>query len=116
IEEVSTVPVGFEAGVNGSYTFRFEGINTFDPTSYIYLEDKKLDVRHNVRSGAYTFTANATDHRDRFVLHFTPAAAINATEATCTDPAVLHITQAGSASWNYSLMDHNNIVISSGWL
>ncbi len=116
IEETSTVPVGFEAGVSGSYSFTFGGLNSFDPTSYITLEDKKLNIMHDVRSGDYNFTADATDNFDRFVLHFTPATKINTTNATCSSNGQINIEQPGTANWNYSVANSNGVVVSSGTL
>jgi len=116
IEETSTVPVGFEAGISGSYSFTFGGLNSFDPTSYITLEDKKLNIMHDVRSGDYNFTADATDNFDRFVLHFTPATKINTTNATCSSNGQINIEQPGTANWNYSVANSNGVVVSSGTL
>ncbi|MFN8285147.1 MAG: PKD domain-containing protein [Chitinophagales bacterium] len=116
IEETSTVPVGFEAGISGNYSFSFGGVNSFDPTSYITLEDKKLNIFHDVRSGDYSFTADATDNFDRFVLHFTPAAKINTTNASCSASGQINIEQPGAASWNYSVTNSNGVVVSSGTL
>ena len=66
--------MGFEAGADGSYTFSVsaDDINTFDASVNIYLEDKQnpnnwINLRTN---SSYTFTANATDARERFALHF----------------------------------------------
>ncbi|MFN8288541.1 MAG: PKD domain-containing protein [Chitinophagales bacterium] len=116
IEETSTVPVGFEAGINGHYTFTFDGISSFDPTSYITLEDKKLNVWHDVRSGDYSFISNATDNFDRFVLHFTPAAHVNTVNANCNAPGQINIEQPGPASWQYTVADAQGVVVSSGTL
>ncbi|MFN8299023.1 MAG: PKD domain-containing protein [Chitinophagales bacterium] len=116
IEETSTVNVGFEPGINGSYTLQFDGLNTFDPTSYITLEDKKLNVFHDVRSGNYGFTASANDDWNRFVLHFTPAAKFNTTDATCAAAGQVNIEQPGTANWNYVVTNGSNVTISSGVL
>ena len=116
IEETGTVAMGFEPGVSGTYTLSFDGINTFDPTSYIMLEDLQTDVMYNVRNGAYTYTANATDDWNRFVLHFTPAATISATAATCSEQGLINITQPGTPNWNYTLTNNANTVVSCGVL
>ncbi|MFN8299201.1 MAG: PKD domain-containing protein, partial [Chitinophagales bacterium] len=116
IEETSTVNVGFEPGINGSYTFQFDGLNSFDPTSYITLEDKLLNVFHDVRSGSYSFTSNANDNWNRFVLHFTPAAKFNTTDATCSAAGQVNIEQPGTANWNYVVTNSNNVTVSSGVL
>ncbi len=116
IETTSTIPMGFEPGVDGSYSLSFEGITTFDPTSYVMLEDKKLNVFHDVRNGNYNFNAVATDNWGRFVLHFTPAAKFNSSNATCEAQGQISITQPGTANWNYTIVNSNNVVIGSGSL
>jgi hypothetical protein len=114
INETSTVPMGFKVDANGNYTFSFTGINTFDPTSYIYLEDLQTGTMHNARSGDYSFTANATDAAARFVLHFTPAAEIAATASSCSNDGSIVIAQPGSAVWNYSVTNTQGTILSSG--
>lgn len=116
IETTSTIPVGFEPGANGNYTLSFDGTNTFDPTSYVMLEDKKLNVWHDVRNGNYSFSASATDNWERFVLHFTPAAKFNTSDATCQAQGQISITQPGTANWSYTIMNAGNVVVSSGSL
>lgn len=116
IEHTSTVPVGFEAGSTGSYTLHFNGLSTFAPTSYIYLEDKALGVMYNVRNGDYTFTADSGDAWDRFVLHFTPAAVFSTTDASCNAHGNISVTQPGVANWNYTLVDANSTTVSTGVL
>ena len=116
IAQTSTVEVGFEPGATATYKFSFIGINTFDPTSYIYLEDKALNIMHDAKSGDYSFTADSADAWDRFVLHFTPAVSVNTTDATCSVAGAINVTQPGTANWNYALTDNNNVTVSSGTL
>ncbi|MFN8286280.1 MAG: DUF2341 domain-containing protein [Chitinophagales bacterium] len=116
IAQTSTVNVGFEPGVNGNYSMNFDGLQSFDPTSYITLEDKKLNIFHDVRSGDYSFTASTTDNWNRFVLHFTPAAKVNTTNASCAAQGQISIEQPGTANWNYTVANSNSVVVSSGSL
>lgn len=116
ITETNAVPVCLQPGVNGSYTFSFDGINSFDPTTYITLEDKKMGRFHNVRNGNYTFTANAGDDWKRFELHFTPAMELVVTDAACHPAGTIQLTQPGSANWNVQLSNSNNQIIASGTL
>jgi hypothetical protein len=60
IAETSTITMGFEPEVAGTYTFSFDGLNSFDPTSYIMLEDRKLGTMYNVRNGDYQFTSDSS--------------------------------------------------------
>ncbi len=116
IETTNSIPLNMEPGVNGTYSLSFNGVSSFDPTSYITLEDKQLNVFHDVRSGAYSFTANANDNWNRFVLHFTPAAKFSSSNATCQAQGQLNITQPGSANWNYTITNSANVTIASGVL
>ncbi len=116
IQTTSTVNMTFEPGSAGTYTLTFEGLNSFDPTSYIMLEDKQLNTMHDVRSGDYTFTASAQDDWNRFILHFTPKAEIATTDQQCETLGSINITQPGSANWTYTLTDNNNTTIGSGTL
>jgi len=116
ISSTSTVPMGFEPGANATFKLSFNGLNTFDATSYIYLEDKALNIMYNVRNGDYTFTADSTDNWNRFVLHFTPAAQITTADASCSSAGTINIQQPGTADWNYTLTDSSNAIITSGTL
>ena len=116
IATTSTVPVGFEPGATGNYTLSFNGLNAFEPTSYVYLEDSLLHTMYNIRNGDYTFTSNRNDNWNRFVLHFTPPAQINTLDAGCNTPGTIQIQQPGEAYWNYTLTDANSAIITSGVL
>ena len=116
ISNTSSVPVGFDAGLPGTFTMSFEGLNSFDATSYIMLEDKQTNAWHDVRNGNYVFSGDTTDNLARFVLHFTPAAVINHTDATCNTAGVIQVEQAGTANWNYTVANSSAVAISSGSL
>lgn len=117
LTQTSTVPVHMRPGLGGTFKFTAEGINTFDPTSYIYLEDKVTGEWVDLRQqAAYTFTMNVNDAENRFVLHFTPAAEMNTADATCDVQGSINITQAGMANWNYTLTNANGANIATGTL
>lgn len=117
VAQTSTVPMHMRPGGNSTFKFTVDGINTFDPTQYIYLEDKvtgqMIDLRQNPE---YTFSMTTAEAFDRFVLHFTPAATFAANDATCEAQGQINITQPGTANWNYTVTDANNATISSGTL
>lgn len=80
---VTTVPVGFAVGTNGTYTIEANLVNGFGNTALVLLEDLKTGTMHNLRGGSYSFTANVQDDEMRFVLHFVPEANITATAVGC---------------------------------
>lgn len=117
VTQTSTVPMSMRPGGDATFKFTVDGINTFDATQYIYLEDKitgqMIDLRQNPE---YTFSMTTAEAFDRFVLHFTPAAAFAATNASCDAQGQINITQPGTANWNYTVTDANSATISSGTL
>lgn len=109
IAETPNVQLNFVPGNNGTFSFTVDGINTFDPTSYVMLEDTKEGTMTDLRQNPiYTFTGNKTDNHNRFVLHFTPAAAITTVNGTCTENGTLSVTQDGPADWNYTITKTND--------
>jgi PKD repeat protein len=116
VATTGTVPMGFEPGATASFNLSFSGVNSFDPTTYIFLEDKQQKLMYNVRNGDYQFSSDSADNRSRFVLHFTPPAVINQTDATCNSLGTITVTQPGTANWNYTLTGNNNATIASGIL
>ena len=109
IAETPNVQLNFVPGNNGTFSFTVDGINTFDPTSYITLEDTKEGTMTDLRQNpTYTFAALKTDNHNRFVLHFTPAAAITTVNGTCTENGTLSVTQDGPADWNYTITSSND--------
>ena len=70
--DMVSVPVHFQCGYSGEFTFDFKGIETFENQNEIWLEDKKdndswIYLNNNPH---YTFTAVTYEPHDRFILHF----------------------------------------------
>ncbi len=71
--EMVSVPVHFQCGYEGEYTFTASDLETFEYGTEIWLEDKlNANFWHNLSAGneTYTFTATADDPHDRFIVHF----------------------------------------------
>lgn len=80
---ITSVPMGFVVGANGSYTFTANLVNGFGATAMVLLEDLKLGTMHNLRAGDYTFAAVTTDDADRFIIHFIPEAVLTSATIDC---------------------------------
>jgi surface protein len=107
IETNPSVPVMFMAGTNGNYTITVDDINTFDPTVMIYLEDKVtnapwIDLRQN---NVYTFAGTTAQTKDRFELHFGPAAFAVAKAADCNSLGAIALEQEGNTAWSVSVKE-----------
>jgi hypothetical protein len=82
--EMVSVPVQFQTGVAGEYSIIASDLESFESGTEIWLEDKlNGDIWHNFSGGneTYTFTANADDPHDRFIVHFFGPTSINSNEA-----------------------------------
>lgn len=69
------VPLQFKAGAAGSYTIslaQFDGLFAGDQS--IFLKDKLLNVIHNIKAAAYTFSSEQGAFDNRFELLYTDAA------------------------------------------
>jgi hypothetical protein len=70
LKEYEIIPIRTNLGFNGDYNLTFEGINEFDPSKTIYLEDLKLKTLTDLRkTSRYSYSSNATEDSSRFVLH-----------------------------------------------
>ncbi len=64
------VPVGFKAGVNGSYTIKASNLNSFTTPTYVYLKDINTNIITDLNQKMYTFAASTNDNANRFELIF----------------------------------------------
>lgn len=83
------LPLNFQAGVNGVYEFRFDGIESFYPDCYITIEDILTDSSMNLEDvSSYSFLALTTDQPERFLIHFS---GISNTEEPLIDNSTINI-------------------------
>lgn len=73
------VPMGVKLPTNGTYTIALATVDGLfsNNAQTIYLEDKVLNVIHNLSSSPYQFTASQGVINNRFVLRYTDAALNN---------------------------------------
>jgi len=70
--DMVSVPVKFQCGYVGEYTFSFYDLESFESGVEVWLEDKQtgddwISINNNPD---YTFTASPDDFKDRFIIHF----------------------------------------------
>jgi hypothetical protein len=74
MEGNEVVDMGFKCGVNGTYSLTASGMESFDATTPIWLEDLKTGAVQDLRSNPnYSFSYATTDTENRFRLHFKSA-------------------------------------------
>ncbi len=70
-QDQRTVDMNFETSFTGEVTLSFEGLESFDPSSNIYLEDELTSQTINLRNQqVYTFSHNPENAANRFKLVF----------------------------------------------
>ena len=67
------VPMGMFIQTAGSYTIAISAVDGLfsDASQNIYLEDKLLNIIHDLRATPYAFTTTAGEFNERFVLRYT---------------------------------------------
>ncbi len=71
------VPVAFIPGTAGTFLFSAEGVSSFPSSTYILLEDLITGTTQNLNDNpVYTFTSDAGDVTNRFILHFKDATSV----------------------------------------
>ncbi len=64
------VPMGFKSALNGLHTIALVTVDGLFTNQDIFLEDKLLNIVHNMKLAPYSFTTNSGIFNDRFVLRY----------------------------------------------
>lgn len=95
-----TVPLGVGIPSNGIYKIAIAYVDgLFAQEQPIYVEDKTVNIIHDLRQAPYSFTATAGRFDDRFVLRYTNTTLANPTFETL-DNSVIVSTNRGELSIN----------------
>ena len=72
-DQEDRVPMGIKVSENGNYTIGIGAVDGFftNGNQNIYLEDKVTNIIHDLRQNPYSFTAEAGNYPNRFVLRYT---------------------------------------------
>lgn len=65
------VPLGYSSGIAETYTIRIDHFDESFTDQDIFIEDKLLDVIHNLKTSPYEFVSNAGNFGNRFDLIYT---------------------------------------------
>ncbi len=72
------VNIGLKVGMNATYTITADGMESFDLTVPIRLDDLKLGISNDLRlNPVYSFTADTSDAENRFLLRFQSATGVD---------------------------------------
>ena len=72
-DQEDRVPMGIKVSQNGNYTIGIGAVDGFftNGNQNIYLEDKVTNIIHDLRQNPYSFTTEAGNYPNRFVLRYT---------------------------------------------
>ncbi|MFZ4059532.1 MAG: T9SS type A sorting domain-containing protein, partial [Ferruginibacter sp.] len=116
----TNVPLGLKVGVASTYTITADGIDSFNPTVPIILQDLKSGIVHDLRiNPVYSFTAAPGDLENRFKVWFTLITSNkepdNSGIQTFSTNGTIHIVQDGIADGDiYVYSTSGQLVASSG--
>jgi hypothetical protein len=82
------VPLGFKSTTSGTFEIRLSDFDGFFANQDVYLEDKLLNVIHNLKQNNYSFATNAGTFEDRFQLRYTNTA-LQVDETTFNENSVV---------------------------
>jgi hypothetical protein len=104
------VPLGAAIASAGTYKIAIAYVDgLFETNQDIYVEDKMLNVIHDLRTAPYTFTSTTGVFNDRFVLRYTNASL--STGSTELNPNIVITTQNQQVSIKSDLVQMKSVVI-----
>lgn len=65
------VPLGYKAQASDTYSLRIDHLDGLFENQQVYIEDKLLNLIHDLKQSPYVFTSAAGTFNDRFVLRYT---------------------------------------------
>lgn len=73
------VLLGYKTTIEGEFTIKIKQFDGLFDTQDVFIEDKLLKIKHDLKKEGYTFTTAKGAFDDRFVLFYTHAKGITAT-------------------------------------
>ncbi|WP_298118818.1 T9SS sorting signal type C domain-containing protein [Flavobacterium sp.] len=71
------IPLGFMSSIESTYTISLSNFDGLFNEQSVYLEDKLLNIVHNLKDSNYTFTSAIGTFENRFQLRFTNTLGVN---------------------------------------
>jgi hypothetical protein len=100
------IPLGLNVALDTTYVFSLAGIENFDPSTLILLEDRQTGNFTNLRGGTYTmhvYQAGAVNNR--FYLHITFPPAVTTIASGCNNNSgTVAVALDSSAQWTSCIL------------
>ncbi len=92
--QTDIVPLGYYTSLSGTFTISANHFDGLFSSQNIYLEDKLLNVIHDLKVSPYSFTTNTGTFDTRFVLRYTNTALSSEQFVTADSDSVAVVTQS----------------------
>ena len=92
--DTDIVPLGYFSIANGQFTISLgqrEGV--FDTTQNVYLEDRAMNIIHDLNQSPYTFTTSYGRYEDRFILRYIDTSLANPDFETLNSSVIVATNQ-----------------------
>ena len=70
-DENDLVPLGYSSAIVGDFSIGIDEVDGAMQSQNVFLEDKMLDIIHNLKESSYNFTTEKGVFNERFVLRYT---------------------------------------------
>ncbi len=105
------VPLGIKIVAAGNHKIAIKKVDgLFEGSQDIYLEDKLLNIIHDIRQSPYSFTSQTGIFNDRFVLRYTNTALSN-DDFNALDASVIVVTNLNQVKLKSSIEKMTSVVI-----
>lgn len=90
------IPLGYSTTINGSFTISIDNVEGVlkDAQTNVYLEDRLLNITHNLKQSAYVFHTEIGTHDSRFVLRYVQSTLGNADFETAANAVIVASSNA----------------------
>ena len=116
ITDGASIPVSLDLPEAGTYTFIVQEVLNMQSGVCMTIQDVVTGETISAEAGTQmTVVVTAPYVGQRLFIHFSPAAQVTATHATCFGSADGAISLAASSgSWNYTLVNEGGTIVSAG--
>lgn len=104
------VPLGYRSNTEGPFAISLSNYDGLFGGQDVYLEDTYLNVIHDLKQSAYSFTTTAGTFEDRFILRYTTQA-LSVADADFGHSAIVYKSDAHTLNVATGMMDMKKVAI-----
>lgn len=105
------VPLGYKSTLNGMLTISIDQYDGLFENQGIYLEDKLLNIVHDLKTADYNFTSSIGTFNERFVLRYLPSVELGNPDLGGIANGLILYQQEGSIMLKSQLEDIDQVIV-----